>query len=447
MRVEYEGAVKLKGNLLFFETIEGVGYNESVTLRYANKTLKGIVSAVDEKITVIEILGDTYGLDINSIKAQFHFKPLTIKLSENFIGKTLDAFANPIDGITEYYEKESDINLGAYNPAYREYPKDIIQTGFSAIDGLNTLIKGQKLPVFALSGLKNDEFVAKLATQISLENSLIVLAAIGMRFERAQYLINSISSKNSQITVFLNLANEPTVNSLLLPRSALTFAEYMAFEKGKNVIVILYDMTNYANALREISSKKEEIPGKKGYPGYMYSDLASIYERAGIIKGKHGSITQIPVLTLPDDDITHPIADLSGYITEGQIVFSRSLHKKGLFPPIDVLSSLSRLMNSAIDSRHKRFASQLYSSYANAKKIESFASIIGESELSELEKDYLKFAKNFEETFIAQNLPRSMDETFKIAKKLLKILPKTELTRLSQKEIGEIYDKKQIHAD
>jgi V/A-type H+-transporting ATPase subunit B len=215
----------------------------------------------------------------------------------------------------------------------------------------------------------------------------------------------------------------------------------MAFEKGKNVIVILYDMTNYANALREISAKKEEIPGKKGYPGYMYSDLASIYERAGIIKGKKGSITQIPVLTLPDDDITHPVADLSGYITEGQIVFSRSLHKKGIFPPIDVLSSLSRLMNSAVTSTHKRFASQLYASYANAKKIESFASIIGESELSDLEKKYLKFSKEFDNTFINQDLPRNMNETFEVAKKLLKILPKSEMTRLSQKELGEIYDK------
>jgi len=441
MRVEYEGAFKLKGNLLFFETVKGVGYNESVTLRCGDKTLRGIVSAVDEKVTVIEILGDTYGLDINKIKAEFHLKPLKIKLSEEYVGKALDAFANPIEGITESFEKESDINPGAYNPAYREYPKEIIQTGFSAIDALNTLIKGQKLPVFALSGLKNDEFVTKLATQISIENSLIVLGAIGMRFERAEYLINSISNQNSQITVFLNLANEPTVNSLLLPRTALTFAEYMAFEKGKNVIVILYDMTNYANALREISAKKEEIPGKKGYPGYMYSDLASIYERAGIIKGKKGSITQIPVLTLPDDDITHPVADLSGYITEGQIVFSRSLHKKGVFPPIDVLSSLSRLMNSAVNSTHKRFASQLYASYANAKKIESFASIIGESELSDLEKKYLKFSKEFDNTFINQELPRNMNETFEVAKKLLKILPKSEMTRLSQKELGEIYDK------
>jgi V/A-type H+-transporting ATPase subunit B len=441
MRIEYEGALKLKGNLLFFETIEGVGYNELVTLRYNDKTVKGIVSAIDKKVTVIEILGDTYGIDLNDIKAEFHLKPLKIKLSENMIGKTLDAFANPLDSIAQFAEKESDINLGAYNPAYREYPKNIIETGFSAVDALNTLVKGQKLPVFALSGLKNDEFVAKLATQISIENSLIILAAIGMRFERAEYLINSISNKNSQITVFLNLADEPTVNSLLLPRSALTFAEYMAFEKGKNVIVILYDMTNYANALREISAKKEEIPGKKGYPGYMYSDLASIYERAGIIKGKKGSITQIPVLTLPDDDITHPIADLSGYITEGQIVFSRSLHKKGIFPPIDVLSSLSRLMNSAVDSSHKRYASQLYASYANAKKIENFASIIGESELSETEKKYLEFSTEFENVFINQDLPRNIKETFETAKKLLKILPKSEMTRLSEKELGEIYDK------
>ncbi|WP_456480658.1 V-type ATP synthase subunit B [Nautilia sp.] len=441
MRVEYEGALKLKGNLLFFETIEGVGYNESVTLRYGDKTLKGIVSAVDEKVTVIEILGDTYGIDVNGIKAEFHFKPLKIKLSENLAGKTLDAFANPKEGITEFFEKDSDINPGAYNPAYREYPKEIIQTGFSCIDALNTLVKGQKLPVFALSGLKNDEFVAKLATQISIQNSLIVLAAIGMRFERAEYLINGITSQSADVTVFLNLANEPAVNSLLLPRTALTFAEYMAFEKGKNVIVILYDMTNYANALREISSKKEEIPGKKGYPGYMYSDLASIYERAGIIKGKKGSITQIPVLTLPDDDITHPIADLSGYITEGQIVFSRNLHKKGVFPPVDVLNSLSRLMNSAVDSVHKRLASQLYSSYANAKKIENFASIIGENELSDIEKKYLAFSKEFEKGFINQPVARNMHETFETAKKILKILPKSEMTRLSQKELGEVYGK------
>ncbi|WP_024787713.1 MULTISPECIES: V-type ATP synthase subunit B [unclassified Lebetimonas] len=435
MRIEYEGALEIKGNLLFFETVENVGLNEEVAIRSNEKILKGIVSSINEQITVIEILGEVYELDLQNIKVEFKYKPVQIPLSEEMSGKVLNSFGEILDKSIVNVEKYQNINVGAYNPAKRLYPKDIVKTGFSSIDALNTLIKGQKLPIFALSGLPNDEFVAKLATQIEIENSVVILGAIGLRHERAEFLIDNIVKNNQNVTVFLNLANEPAVNSLVLPRSALTFAEYMAFEKGKNVIVILYDMTNYANALREISAKKEEIPGKKGYPGYMYSDLASIYERAGILKGKEGSITQIPILTLPDDDITHPIPDLTGYITEGQITMDRNLYKKGIFPPVNVLTSLSRLMNSAIDKTHKRFASQLYSSYAKAKKIEMFASIIGEEELSETEKKYLLFSKKFEKEFINQDIGRTFEETFNKGWELLKILPESELIRLTDEEI------------
>ncbi len=435
MRIEYEGAFEIKGNLLFFETIENVGLNEEVIIRSNGKILKGIVSSINEKITVIEILGNVYELDLQNIKVEFKYKPVQIPLSEEMCGKVLNAFGEVIEGEIVNVQKYQNINVGAYNPTKRLYPRNIVKTGFSSMDALNTLIKGQKLPIFALSGLPNDKFVGKLATQIQIENSLVILGAIGLRYERAEFLINNIIKNNQNITVFLNLADEPTVNSLILPRSVLTFAEYMAFEKNKNVIVILYDMTNYANALREISAKKEEIPGKKGYPGYMYSDLASIYERAGIFKEKEGSITQIPILTLPDDDITHPIADLTGYITEGQITMDRNLYKKGIFPPVNVLTSLSRLMNSAIDKTHKHFASQLYSSYAKAKKIEMFASIIGEEELSETEKKYLIFSKKFEREFINQEINRSFEETFNKGWEIMKILPESELIRLSVEEI------------
>jgi V/A-type H+-transporting ATPase subunit B len=335
------------------------------------------------------------------------------------------------------------IGGSAYNPARRDYPKEFVQTGISAIDGLNVLAKGQKLPIFSVAGAPTNELAAQLVRQIrpSNEKGAVVLAAMGIKYEDARYLMQSISSGGNfaSTAVFLNLADEPSINTLLLARSALTFAEYLAFEKGYDVVTVLYDMTNYCDALREVSSRREEIPSRKGYPGYMYSDLASIYERAGILKEKEGSLTQIPILTMPDGDITHPIPDLTGYITEGQVVLERELQQRGIYPPINVLPSLSRLMNHASSAQHRRWSAEIYAAYAKAKKAQMLASIIGEGEMGEAERRYLAFGKAFESRFIAQrnDEERTLEETLALGWELLRLLPPESLTRLKPEDISE----------
>ncbi|BBG66308.1 V-type ATP synthase subunit B [Hydrogenimonas sp.] len=447
MFIEYRGAESIKGNILFFETVEEAGYGEKVTVKYGGREIYGRVAAISEKVTLIEMLGETHGMGVEDLRVKFSGEPFRIGVGSSMLGRAFDAFGEPVDGMgPPITEKRVDIAGSAYNPARRLHPKEAVRTGISAIDGLNTLVKGQKLPIFALSGVSTDELVAQIVRQIGSggERSAVLFAAIGIKHENADYFLKNImaSGQHSNTALFLNTADEPSVNSLLLARSALTLAEYLAFEEGYDVVAVLYDMANYCDALREVSAKREEIPGRKGYPGYMYSDLASIYERAGILKTKEGSLTQIPVLTMPDDDITHPIPDLTGYITEGQIVLDRGLHQAGLYPPINVLPSLSRLMNKGISKVHQREANQLYAAYAKAKRAQMLASIVGEEEISETDKSYLEFAKAFEKDFISQGSyeKRSLEETLEIGWRLLRLLPHTELTRLKPEDIAEYID-------
>ena len=444
MIIEYTGAQKLKGSLLFFEPVADVRYGEKVVIRSEGKTLYGKVAALSETMMLIEILAEPYGLDIDNLKVQFTGSTFELGVSETMLGRIMNAFGEAADGADEILcEERLPIGGSAYNPAQRRYPKDFIQTGVSAIDGLNVLIKGQKLPVFSVAGAATSELAAQLVRQIrpSDKKGAVVFAAMGIKYEDAAFLMQSIRAGGNfaSTAVFLNLADEPSINTLLLARSALTFAEYLAFKKGYDVVTVLYDMTNYCDALREVSSRREEIPSRKGYPGYMYSDLASIYERAGILKGKSGSLTQIPVLTMPDGDITHPIPDLTGYITEGQIVLERELHQKGIYPPINVLPSLSRLMNHGTTAQHRRWSAEIYAAYAKAKRAQMLASIVGEGEMGETERDYLAFGKAFESRFIKQrnDEKRTLEETLAIGWELLRLLPPESLTRLKPEDISE----------
>lgn len=449
MIIEYTGAQKLKGTLLFFEPIEAIQYGEKVVIRSDEKILNGKVAALSESLMLIEILGEPYGLNINNLKVHFTGSVFELGVNVEMLGRVMDAFGKPVDERGEIHsEKFLPIGGSAYNPVRREYPQDFIQTGISAIDGLNVLVKGQKLPIFSVAGASTNELAAQLVRQIrpsrtnsSGKKGAVVFAAIGIKYEDAEYLIQSINAGGNADTtaIFLNLADEASINALLLVRSALTFAEYLAFEKGYDVITVLYDMTNYCDALREVSSRREEIPSRKGYPGYMYSDLASIYERAGILKDHAGSLTQIPILTMPDGDITHPIPDLTGYITEGQIVLERGLQQKGIYPPINVLPSLSRLMNHGATAQHRRWSAEIYAAYAKAKKAEMLASIIGEEEMGEAERNYLAFGKRFEQRFITQGNEenRTLKQTLSIGWKLLKLLPVDTLTRLKPEDIAE----------
>ncbi len=442
MFVEYKGARRIKGNLLFFETVEGVRYGEKVTVKYAGRELYGRVAALGETVTLIEVLGDTYGIGTEGLRVKFSGEPFRIGVGASMLGRAFNAFGDPVDGMGPVIaDSVREIAGSAYNPAKRVHPRDFVHTGISAIDGLNTLVRGQKLPVFALSGVSTDELVAQIVRQIGSmgEKSAVVFAAIGIKHENADFFLKNImaSGQHADTALFVNRADEPSVNALLLARSALTLAEYLAFEKGYHVVAVLYDMSNYCDALREVSAKREEIPSRKGYPGYMYSDLASIYERAGILKGREGSLTQIPVLTMPDDDITHPIPDLTGYITEGQVVLDRTLHQMGIYPPVNVLPSLSRLMNKGIDKRHQREASQLYAAYAKAKRAQMLSSIVGEEEISETDRVYLAFGRAFEREFLSQGPyeNRSLEETLAIGWRLLETLPPSELTRLKPEDI------------
>ncbi len=447
MFVEYKGAKRVKGNLLFFETVEGVGYAERVTVKYRGRELHGRVAALDERVTLIELLGDTYGIGTEGLRVKFSGEPFRIGVGVSMLGRAFNAFGEPVDGMGPVVsERVMEIGGSAYNPAKRVHPHDFVHTGISAIDGLNTLVRGQKLPIFALSGVSTDELVAQIVRQIGTmgEKSAVVFAAIGIKHENADFFLKNImaSGQHADTALFVTRADEPSVNALLLARSALTLAEYLAFEKGYHVVALLYDMSNYCDALREVSARREEIPSRKGYPGYMYSDLASIYERAGILRGREGSLTQIPVLTMPDDDITHPIPDLTGYITEGQVVLDRRLHQMGIYPPINILPSLSRLMNKGIDTLHQREASQLYAAYAKAKRAQMLSSIVGEDEIGEMDRIYLAFGRNFEREFLSQSAyeNRSLEETLAIGWRLLKRLPSSELTRLKPEDIERFVD-------
>ncbi|MEO0294145.1 MAG: V-type ATP synthase subunit B [candidate division WOR-3 bacterium] len=447
------GATAISGPFLFVEKIKGVGFGEMVEIEQEEEKRVGRVVEVDEDRAIIQIFSGTSGLNRNRVKIRFTGSPITISVSEEMLGRVFDGIGRPIDGGGEVIgEEEVDINGLPLNPEVREYPRDNIITGISAIDGLATLIQGQKLPIFSCSGLPHNEMAAQIVNQAQIyknEEFVIVFAAIGIKAVEADFFLKSFEEggKLDRLITFLNLADSPSVERLITPRCALSVAEFFAFKKEKHVLVILTDITNYCEALREISSIRGEVPSKRGYPGYLYSDLASIYERSGKVKGGKGSITQIPILTMPNDDITHPIPDLTGYITEGQIVLSREMHQKGIYPPFDTLSSLSRLMKDGIgDGKtrkdHFNLYNQLYTSYSRVQKVRSLASIIGEEELSEVDRSYLAFGEKFEKEFIKQDPKelRSIEETLDKGWEVLKKLPKSELTKVKEEEINEFLE-------
>lgn len=451
---EYSGATQIKGPLIIIENVKDVKYDEVVEIESHNQKRTGKVIMVSENAAVIQVFEGTQGLSLTEPKIRFLGRPLEINLSPDILGRTFDGLGRPIDNMGEIIgEKSMDINGSAINPAAREYPRNFIQTGISTIDSMLTLIRGQKLPIFSGNGLPHNRLAVQIAKQAKLKSNeefAVVFGAIGLKKDDANFIIKNFEESGAikNMVVFLNLASDPVVERIATPRMALTVAEYLAFDLGKHVLVILNDMTNYCEALRELSNYRGEIPGRKGFPGYLYSDLASIYERAGMIRNKNGSVTQIPILTMPNDDITHPIPDLTGFITEGQIVLSRDLHRKNIYPPINVLPSLSRLMKDGIGKGYTRddhpdVSSQLFASYSRVFEIRSLAAIIGEDDLSETDKLYLKFGKEFEEIFINQefNEDRTLDDTLNMAWKILSILPKTELTRIKKEYIEKYYNK------
>lgn len=447
---EYLGLKSISGPLLVVEDVTGVGYDESVEIALADGSRKlGRVLAVGRQEAVIELFGTTMGLSLERTRVRFAGSPLTIPVSEDLLGRIFDGLGRPRDGgPPPIGEASRNINGLPINPTARAYPQEFIQTGISAIDGMNTLVRGQKLPIFALSGLPHHELTAQIARQARLpqeeERFAIVFAAMGVQHDVANLFRQAFEDSGvlNKVAMFLNLADDPAIERLITPRMALTVAEYLAFEKGHHILVILTDITNYCEALREVSASKGEVPSRKGYPGYLYSDLAALYERAGKLTDRRGSITQLPILTMPNDDITHPIPDLTGYITEGQIVLDRALYQRGIYPPINVLPSLSRLMSDGIGEGrtrgdHRNVASQLYAAYARVQRIQALANIIGEDSLSLGDRQILKFGRAFEEAFIRQgaNENRDIAVTLDLAWKVLQELPRGELTRVTEEEI------------
>ncbi|MBI1936424.1 V-type ATP synthase subunit B [Candidatus Woesearchaeota archaeon] len=442
---EYKTITRVEGPLIFVEKTEPVGYADIVKISLPNGEIKnGQVLDTSDDIVVVQVFEGTAGIDVET-RVKFLGDTLKLNVSKDMLGRVLSGSGKPIDNGPEVIpEKRLDIAGAAINPFARASPHDFIQTGISTIDAMNTLVRGQKLPLFSGSGLPHNDIALQIARQAKVigkqENFVVIFAAMGITNEEAQYFINDFEQTGAleRSIVFLNLANDPAVERLVTPRMALTAAEYFAYELDFHVLVILTDMTFYCESLREIGAAREEIPGRRGYPGYTYTDLATVYERAGVIKGKKGSITQIPILTMPSDDITHPIPDLTGYITEGQIVLSRELHRKGVYPPNDVLPSLSRLMNLGIGPArtredHKQVSDQMYAAYAEGRDLRGLVAIVGEEALSERDKRLLKFAAEFEDKFVRQKRDedRSIAETLDLGWKLLSALPSSELTRIS----------------
>ncbi|MBM5805847.1 MAG: V-type ATP synthase subunit B [Candidatus Verstraetearchaeota archaeon] len=452
--MEYRGVQKISGPLIFVEGVTNVGYNELVEVRGEEGGLRrGRVLEINRGIAAVEVFEGTTGLSTTGTSVKFQGKPLMVPLSTEMLGRVFNGLGEPADGgPTPFTEDYRDVNGLPMNPYARDYPTQFIQTGVSAIDGMDTLVRGQKLPIFSGSGLPHNLIatqVARQATIVGEEVSFaVVFVAMGIKHDEAAFFRRSFEEsgalKNSAL--FLNLADDPPVERLVTPRSALTLAEYLAFEQDMHVLVILTDMTNYAEALREISAAREEVPSRKGYPGYLYSDFASIYERAGRIRGRKGSITQMPVLTMPNDDITHPIPDLTGYITEGQLVVDRDLHRRGIYPPINILPSLSRLMKDGIGKGktredHGPVASQLYSAYSRAQDLRALSTIIGEEGLTDKDRAYLRFGESFEQRFLNQRYDenRSLETTLDMAWSELSLLPESELTRIPDRFVKAYY--------
>jgi len=440
---DYRTVSYVTGPLVFVNNVHNVAYNEMVSLRMPDgSTRSGQVLEISGEIAVIQVFEGTQGIDVDRTEVRFLEEVAKVSVSPELLGRTLNGVGKPIDGGSPIIpEARLDITGNPINPYTREKPADFIETGISAIDGLNTLVRGQKLPIFSGSGLPANELAAQIIRQASVksgEEFAIVFGAMGITHREASYFMSQFESTGAleRVVFFLNLADDPTVERLLTPRCALTVAEYLAFEKGMQVLVVLSDMTNYCEALREVSTAREEVPGRRGFPGYMYTDLSTIYERAGRIKGRPGSVTQLPILSMPDDDITHPIPDLTGYITEGQIVLSRHLHRRGVFPPIDPLPCLSRLMNLGIGEGktredHRAVANQLYAAYAQGRDLRKLVAIVGEEAMSETDRRYLRFADDFEARFVGQGEEgRTIEETLAISWELMSGLPMGELKRV-----------------
>lgn len=461
MLKQYKTIKEISGPLLVVEGISGVKYEEMVEIELSDGSKrKGRVLEISEDKAVVQMFEEAQGLEVEGSKATFLGKTMEIGVSKDMLGRIFNGAGKPKDGLPEIIaEKKLDINGAPLNPYSRDFPNDFIQTGISTIDGLNTLVRGQKLPIFSASGLPHSEFAAQIARQAKVVKAdgsteeggfAVVFAAMGITFEESEFFINQFKETGaiSRSVLYINLANDPVVERITLPRIALTTAEYLAFEQGLHVLVIITDMTNYCEALREISAARKEIPGRRGYPGYLYTDLSTLYERAGRIKGRKGSITQIPVLTMPEDDKTHPIPDLTGYITEGQIMLSRELHRKGIYPPVDVLPSLSRLKDKGIGAGktredHSGVLNQVFAAYARGKEAKELVVILGESALSDTDKKFAKFADEFEDKYIRQNLDedRTIKETLDLSWKLLSILPKRELKRIKEEYIEKYLPK------
>ncbi|MDU5722110.1 V-type ATP synthase subunit B [Clostridium butyricum] len=445
MLKEYRTVTEVVGPLMVVEGVEGVKYDELVEIElHTGEKRRGKVLEINGSKAMVQIFEGSSGINLKGTKAKFLGRPLELGVSEDMLGRVFDGMGRSNDNGPDIIpEKRVDINGEAINPMARDFPSEFIQTGISAIDGLNTLVRGQKLPVFSASGLPHQELAAQIARQAKVLNSdskfAIVFAAIGITFEEAQFFVEEFKSTGAidRSVLFMNLASDPAIERIATPRMALTCAEYLAYEKGMQVLVIMTDITNYAEALREISAARKEVPGRRGYPGYLYTDLSTLYERAGRLRGKEGSITQIPILTMPEEDKTHPIPDLTGYITEGQIILSRELYKKGLMPPIDVLPSLSRLKDKGIGKGktredHADTMNQLFAAYSQGKQAKELSAILGESALSETDKKLAKFAEAFEAEYISQGFStnRSIEETLDLGWKLLKMIPRTELKRI-----------------
>ena len=461
MAIEYLGLSEVNGPLVVLEGVKNASYEEIVEFTVdGNEKKLGRIVAVYEDKAVIQVFEGTSSMSLTNTHTRLTGHPMEIGLSEEILGRTFDGIGKPIDRMGPIdAEVRRNVNGLPLNPVTRKYPRNYIHTGISAIDGLTTLIRGQKLPIFSGNGLPHDQLAAQIVQQASLGDSdekfAIVFAAMGVKYDVAEFFRRTFeeSGVSDHVVMFLNLANDPVVERLITPKVALTAAEYLAFEKGMHILVILTDITSFCEAMREVSSSRGEIPSRKGYPGYLYSELATLYERAGIVQGVEGSVTQIPILTMPNDDITHPIPDLTGYITEGQIVLDRQLHGQSIYPPISVLPSLSRLMKDGIGecytrADHQDVANQLFSCYAKVGDARSLASVIGEDELSPIDKQYLVFGNEFEHEFIGQGMDenRSMEDTLNKAWELLGLLPREELDRVNTKVLDQYYHPTTIDA-
>ena len=454
---EYRTIQEVAGPLMLVKDVENVAYNELGEIELASGEVRRCkVLEINGSNALVQLFDSAAGINLSNSKVRFLGRSMELAVSKDMLSRVFDGMGRPIDGGPEILPvKRVDINGVPMNPAARNYPQEFIQTGVSASDGLNTLVRGQKLPIFSASGLPHANLAAQIARQAKVRGTdepfAVVFAAMGITFEESNYFVESFKETGAidRTVMFVNLANDPAIERISTPKMALTAAEYLAFEENMHVLVILTDITNYADALREVSAARKEVPGRRGYPGYMYTDLATLYERAGRLRGKSGSITLIPILTMPEDDKTHPIPDLTGYITEGQIILSRELYRKGVTPPIDVLPSLSRLKDKGIGegktrADHSNTMNQLFSAYARGKEAKELMVILGEAALTDIDKLYAKFAEEFENRYVSQgyNTDRSIEETLDLGWELLRILPRSELKRIDDKYLDLYYDKK-----